>query len=97
MIYFKKNNVASTTGCVYEEVKVFSINRKVRQDSAACLLIQHIFASRICNMVKVWLDFPSFDPMDWSSFHDVESWWLHIVYSHPGRRKQMATLVMIVS
>jgi hypothetical protein len=45
-------------------------------------------------MIKNWLDLPSFNPMDWAAFH--ESWWLHIVDAHPVRRKEMASLVMLV-
>jgi hypothetical protein len=35
--------------------------------------------------------------MDLMAFQDVKFWWLHIVHALPGRRKVMATLVMLVS
>jgi hypothetical protein len=48
-------------------------------------------------MIKNWLDLPIFNPTDWGASHDVESWWLHIVHAHPGKRKAVACLIMLVS
>jgi hypothetical protein len=48
-------------------------------------------------MIKDWLDLPYFNPIDWTSFQNIESWWLHIVHAHPGRKKAVATPVKLVS
>jgi hypothetical protein len=48
-------------------------------------------------MVKDWLGLHDFEHSDWDNFKDVKTWWLHIVHAHPGRRKAVATLVMLVS
>jgi hypothetical protein len=48
-------------------------------------------------MIKYCPHFSSFNPVDYVALHDVEAWWLHLVHAHPGRRKAMDSLVIVIS
>jgi hypothetical protein len=48
-------------------------------------------------MIQGWLHIHDFDPSSWSGFGSVELWWTSIAFAHAGRRKAMATLLMLVS
>ena len=48
-------------------------------------------------MVKEWLGLHDFSPAEWHTFNDARSWWDHILHAHPGRKKALASLLMLVS
>jgi hypothetical protein len=48
-------------------------------------------------MIKDWLHIHDFDPASWHEFDSVEQWWTSMVLSHGGRRKAMASLLMLVA
>ena len=48
-------------------------------------------------MIAAWLHLHNFDPPSWTAFTNVEVWWTSTVLSHRGRRKAMASLLMLVS
>jgi hypothetical protein len=48
-------------------------------------------------MIRYWLGLVDFDPTSWSPFDDVEEWWTTIALAHEGRRKAMASLLMLVT
>jgi hypothetical protein len=66
-------------------------------ETAAHLMFKCRYSRRVWSTVKDWLGLHDFEPSEWDNFEDVKTWWLHIVHAHPGRRKAVATLVMLVS
>jgi hypothetical protein len=66
-------------------------------ESANHLLFKCRFTIRIWKMIQGWLHIHDFDPSSWSGFGSVELWWTSIAFAHAGRRKAMATLLMLVS
>jgi hypothetical protein len=48
-------------------------------------------------MVKDWLGLVDFEPNSWNNFEEVEDWWTTIVFAHGGRRKSVASLLMLVT
>jgi hypothetical protein len=67
-------------------------------EESACRLLLHCrYSVWIWGMIKNWLGLYDFDPSSWVGFEDVESWWSHLFLACPGRRKAMASLVILVS
>jgi hypothetical protein len=48
-------------------------------------------------MIWGWLHIHDFDPASWSEFNSVERWWTSMVLAHGGRRKAMASLLMLIA
>jgi hypothetical protein len=48
-------------------------------------------------MVKDWLGLVDFDRSSWNHFEDVEVWWTTTAFVHGGRRKSVASLLMLVT
>jgi hypothetical protein len=48
-------------------------------------------------MVKDWLGLIDFDPTSWVAFDNVDDWWTSVAFAHEGRRKSIASLLMLVS
>lgn len=48
-------------------------------------------------MIKDWLGIDDFNPSEWVTFNDVQSWWEHLSLAHGSRRKAMPSLIMLVS
>jgi hypothetical protein len=46
-------------------------------------------------MVKDWLHIHDFDPSSWSGFDSVEHWLISMAFFHGGRRKTVASLLML--
>jgi hypothetical protein len=47
-------------------------------------------------MVKDWL-VVDFEPNSWNDFKEAEHWWTTIAFAHGGRRKSVASLLMLVT
>jgi hypothetical protein len=64
----------------------------------AChILFKCRFSIRIWKMVKDWLGLIDFDPTSWVAFDNVDDWWTSVAFAHEGRRKSIASLLMLVS
>jgi hypothetical protein len=48
-------------------------------------------------MIRDWLHIQDFAPASWHAFDSVEHWWTSMVLTHGGRRKAMASLLMLVA
>jgi hypothetical protein len=48
-------------------------------------------------LVKDWLGIVDFEPHSWLAYDEVEDWWTSIAFAHDGRRKSIATLLMLVT
>lgn len=61
------------------------------------LLFTCRYSIHIWGMIKDGLGIDDFNPSEWATFSDVQSWCEHLSLAHGTRRKAMPSLIMFVS
>ena len=67
------------------------------QESAAHLLFQCSFSSRVWTVVKSWLGMHDIFPSDWRVIPTVKDWWEEVIHGVSQHGKALASLAMLVS
>ena len=67
------------------------------QESAAHLLFQCSFSSRVWTVVKSWLGMHDIFPSDWRIIPTVKDWWEEVIHGVSQHGKALASLAMLVS
>jgi hypothetical protein len=65
--------------------------------TACHILFKCLYSIRIWNMFKDWFGLVDFDTNSCNNFEEVEGWWTTIAFAHGGRRKSIASLLMLVN
>ena len=67
------------------------------QESAAHILFQCSFSSRVWIVVKSWLGMHDIFPSDWRIIPTVKDWWEEVIHGVSQHGKALASLAMLVS
>ena len=67
------------------------------QESAALLLFQSRFSTRVWTTVKSWFGMHAISLSDWSVIPSIKDWWVEVIYGRSHHARALASMAMLIS